>query len=483
VESDGCVCIEGDPGPLSEASAEHRIGWLLDAFQQKFLRPWLRGELDGDFAIEPLDYWRIHVEQHAQRDDVIRAVWVAEGPSDARLAGATLFTPPGIIVVHSDNRVVERIRNSLGSAVKQEYRIIVADIPFFQEWTPSNWPRTMEEIRLLLKGRLSERDSARFLEPRYRRGRMSHRVVLLRNPSIGFAYLLPGGPAIQVGEKKNARAKLPPRNPRPLNVSRIDASWIVGRDQHPEVQGRQRARILVLGAGALGSVVVDQLARAGVGQIDLVDPEILVAANLGRHLLGAESIGSSKARAVAGRVEKAHPYTTVRPAMGSAEDWLRERRLSGVDVVLDLTGEPAVRWHVEKARRETPCALLIGWMEPYVAAAHACLLPTGFRWMQDGGDPMGRLEAVSWPRDVIRKVPGCSSSFQSYTAAAAAHAVALVAEQALALIDGKIQDARIVSWVRGQRYLDAHRDDLALRDWASPAADYDGMLLERPYRT
>jgi len=66
---------------------------------------------------------------------------------------------------------------------------------------------------------------------------------------------------------------------------------------------------------------------------------------------------------------------------------------------------------------------------------------------------------------------------------AAAHAVALVAEQALALIDGKIQDARIVSWVRGQRYLDAHRDDLALRDWASPAADYDGMLLERPYRT
>jgi len=55
--------------------------------------------------------------------------------------------------------------------------------------------------------------------------------------------------------------------------------------------------------------------------------------------------------------------------------------LEEVDIVLDLTGEPDVRWCIEQARLAMPRPLLIGWMEPYVAAAHACMLPAGARWM------------------------------------------------------------------------------------------------------
>ena len=167
----------------------------------------------------------------------------------------------------------------------------------------------------------------------------------------------------------------------------------------------------------------------------------------------------------------------------TVERWLRKHSLSGVDVVLDLTGEPDVRWHVDQARHEHPCPLVVGWMEPYVAAAHVCLLPAEVPWIQGTADHLADLEAVIWPDDVIRREPGCSSRFQSYTAAAAAHAVALVAENALDLIDG-IDDsatARVVSWVRGQRFLDRHRPGLALRDWALPAAPHDGLVLARPF--
>lgn len=101
----------------------------------------------------------------------------------------------------------------------------------------------------------------------------------------------------------------------------------------------------------------------------------------------------------------------------------------------------------------------------------------------NNGDPfhrcwMGILGAVDWPDDVIRQEPGCSSRFQSYTAAAAAYAVALVAENALKMVDGAIMEPRVVSWVRGQRYLNGQRSDLALRDWAATAASHDGLLIE-----
>jgi hypothetical protein len=128
----------------------------------------------------------------------------------------------------------------------------------------------------------------------------------------------------------------------------------------------------------------------------------------------------------------------------TAEQWLQENVLSDVDLVLDLTGEPDVRWHVEQARRRHPCPLLIGWMEPYVAAAHVCSLPIGAPWMQGATDPMGGLEAVTWPEEVIHQEPGCSSRFQSYTASAAAYAVALVVENVLKLIDGTTQVPRDV---------------------------------------
>jgi threonine dehydrogenase-like Zn-dependent dehydrogenase len=295
--------------------------------------------------------------------------------------------------------------------------------------------------------------------------------------------LLPGGPATVFDDGKRKKTYPSLTAPLPLDVERLDPSWTVGRDQHPEVADRQGKHVLILGAGALGSPVVDHLAKAGVGFITLVDPEILVPANIGRHFLGAEFIGHNKAAAVAQSINFGYPATVVTPQTMSAERWLKENTLSGVDLVIDLTGEPDVRWHTDRARSQSPCPLLIGWMEPYVAAAHACVLPAETSWMQGTDDMMKQLEAVTWPDEVIRQEPGCSSKFQSYTAAAAAHAVALIAENTLALVDGVdgVAVPRVVSWVRGQRFLDKHWPGLALRMWAEDAAPHDGLVMERAF--
>lgn len=479
----GILCTEGDPGPVQGHSAEDRILLLLQAYLEQFLEPWLTGTLDDHFAGEALDYWLIKVARARSGSDPVQAVWtVDECPRRSTVRHGLLLVPDRIVVAADEKLpITNRLIQAMGKGANQRIRVLVADIPISHTLTPSTWPRTASDLDRLLDGRLRPAQRVQFRHPLSRRGRSVHRVVLLRNPDGAFAYLLPGGPATVLDDGKRKKTYPSLTAPLPLNVARLDPSWTVGRDQHSEVAKRQDKRVLVLGAGALGSPVVDHLAKAGVGFITLVDPEVLVPANIGRHLLGAESIGHKKAISVAQRVNFGNPATVVTPQTMSAERWMKENSLSSVDFVLDLTGEPDVRWHVDQARQQRPCPLLIGWMEPFVAAAHVCLLPTGTPWMQGSTDSMGGLEAVTWPDDVIRQEPGCSSRFQSYTVAAAAHAVALVAENALKLIDGTVHAPRVVSWVRGQRFLDGHWPGLGLRKWAQSAEPHDGLVMERAF--
>ena len=58
------------------------------------------------------------------------------------------------------------------------------------------------------------------------------------------------------------------------------------------------SRVLLLGAGSVGSVLADQLVRSGVGQICIVDPEPVEAANISRTVYGAADIGVSKPAAL-----------------------------------------------------------------------------------------------------------------------------------------------------------------------------------------
>jgi molybdopterin/thiamine biosynthesis adenylyltransferase len=458
---------------------------LLAAYHDQFLVPWSAGKLDGDFAREPLSYWRIHVARAANRaSDPVKAVWTADRcPLASRLVECPLLLPGGIVVVGDggNNAVPGRIRESLGVRARQQMRVLVADVPITHALTPGTWPRSVEDLDHILEGRLSPGDWGRLRAPCNRRGRPLHRLVLLRNDSYGFAFLLPDGPPMPTWNKKRKRAYRPLRKPQPLNVVRVDAAWTAGRDQFAEVPVRQGRHVVVFGAGALGSSIVDQLAKAGVGKIDVVDPQDLETANLGRHLLGTDHVDSAKSFAVADRVNLAYPTCEVKPFSASAQSWLREHGLSGIDAVLDLTGEPIVRSCVDQARLRNPCPLLLGWMEPFVAAAHACMLPADVAWFQGAHDPMDDLNAVDWPDAVVIQEPGCSSRFHSYTAAAATHAVALVAEQAIKLIDGPESAPRVLSWVRGQHYLDDHWSNLRLRAWAEQAAAYDGLVLERAF--
>lgn len=81
----------------------------------------------------------------------------------------------------------------------------------------------------------------------------------------------------------------------------------------PGVQRLRNARVAVFGLGGVGGYVVEALARAGIGQLDLIDKDEVSVSNLNRQILATHStVGLQKTEAARRRVLDINPNCQVR---------------------------------------------------------------------------------------------------------------------------------------------------------------------------
>ena len=75
----------------------------------------------------------------------------------------------------------------------------------------------------------------------------------------------------------------------------------------------QKARVAVFGLGGVGGYTVEALARAGIGQLDLIDSDSISLSNLNRQILATHStVGMDKTEAARQRVLDINPACIVR---------------------------------------------------------------------------------------------------------------------------------------------------------------------------
>ncbi len=80
----------------------------------------------------------------------------------------------------------------------------------------------------------------------------------------------------------------------------------------PGQQKIRAARILVVGAGGLGSPLIQYLAAAGVGELGIVDDDIVSLSNLQRQVLhGTPDIGQSKVASARNAIARLNPHVRV----------------------------------------------------------------------------------------------------------------------------------------------------------------------------
>jgi molybdopterin-synthase adenylyltransferase len=118
-------------------------------------------------------------------------------------------------------------------------------------------------------------------------------------------------------------------------------------------EGQQKlkaARVLVVGAGGLGSPLILYLAAAGIGQIGIIDSDRVSLDNLHRQVVhDTKSVGKAKTRSAAGAIERLNPYVETRLYTTRLVPENAEGIIGGYDIVADGSDNFATRYLVNDA--------------------------------------------------------------------------------------------------------------------------------------
>ena len=195
-----------------------------------------------------------------------------------------------------------------------------------------------------------------------------------------------------------------------------------------------RFTVAIVGIGAIGSLLADQLCRCGIGKLLLVDSERLRPGNTIRHLVDLDSVGQYKTAAVARHLQVIglSPSTGLVPlelALSTPDQ--ATHLFEAADLVVDATGNP------------TTSALLIG-------GANIHQKPLLVTYLQRDGDvarleryPLGEGEDQEPPvppgtvvRDVVRE-SGCGDPISPAPPSSASVAAGLASLAAADVLLGR----------------------------------------------
>src|SRR5262245_27346054 len=121
----------------------------------------------------------------------------------------------------------------------------------------------------------------------------------------------------------------------------------------------KNAKVLVIGAGGLGSPALLYLAAAGVGTLGIVDFDTVDESNLQRQVIhGQSDVGKSKARSAKESIHEINPFVQVNLHEERLDSSNSLQIFADYDLILDGTDNFATRYLVNDT------AVILG--KPYV---------------------------------------------------------------------------------------------------------------------
>jgi molybdopterin/thiamine biosynthesis adenylyltransferase/rhodanese-related sulfurtransferase len=191
----------------------------------------------------------------------------------------------------------------------------------------------------------------------------------------------------------------------------------------PEIgrAGQQRlgeSRVLVVGAGGLGSPAALYLAAAGVGTLGIVDYDVVDVSNLQRQVLhDTARIGTLKVDSAAATLSALNPWVAVETHAVSLEASNVAEIASGYDIVVDGTDSFPARYLLNDAALNLRIPVVHGSVvrfegqlmvvDPYRGPCYRCVFPV---------PPPPELSPSCAEAGVLGAIPGVIGSLQAVEA-------------------------------------------------------------------
>ncbi|AOO82279.1 ThiF family adenylyltransferase [Bosea vaviloviae] len=236
-------------------------------------------------------------------------------------------------------------------------------------------------------------------------------------------------------------------NVRRLTTQALDAAS--SRLPYAERDQLARSRVAVIGCGALGSGVARLLAKSGIGQLFLVDPDTMGWENIRRHQLGAGFVGLNKAKALAHAIAQENPdIVSITPHGVNIQTVLAEEPalLRKMDLVVACTANWAANAAIDNYMVVHGGPVCIyAWMEAHALASHAVLV-TPDKMFALGYDAAGNPPMTTSISERPAPVE-CGGLTTPFGAIELAHAEGLAARLAMDFLRGRSTKAEWRTWL------------------------------------
>ncbi|MFM2349384.1 MAG: hypothetical protein RIR04_350 [Pseudomonadota bacterium] len=179
-------------------------------------------------------------------------------------------------------------------------------------------------------------------------------LTVLAALGLGYAWLLTRLKARAVTNQP----KTAPSTFTPAELDRYARHILLREIGGPGQKALKNARVLVIGAGGLGSPALLYLAAAGVGCIGIMDADVVDASNLQRQIIHKDKgIGLAKVQSAREAILALNPYITVRPYQRRFDAGTASV-LQDYDLVLDGSDNFDTRYLVNKMAAQAGVPLI-----------------------------------------------------------------------------------------------------------------------------
>ncbi len=118
-----------------------------------------------------------------------------------------------------------------------------------------------------------------------------------------------------------------------------------------------RSHVVIMGLGGLGSPIAMYLAAAGVGQITLVDHDVVELSNLQRQIIhSTEDLGRKKVKSAGNQIHSLNPNTKVNLVNEKLDESAFDNLFPRVDAIIDATDNFESRFQINhfSVKHSTP---------------------------------------------------------------------------------------------------------------------------------
>ncbi len=176
----------------------------------------------------------------------------------------------------------------------------------------------------------------------------------------------------------------------------------------------KKAKVLIVGAGGLGTPVALYLAAAGVGLLGLVDNDHVSLTNLQRQVLyHSEVIGEPKVEQAQKVLEKLNPYCKVIPVCERLNDDNADELISSYDLVVDCTDNFRARYLLSRYCRKFGKPMVHGSIEEFRGMVSIFNYQGGPQYDELFPEPPADQSMDGQPKGVFGALPGIVGSMQA----------------------------------------------------------------------